>query len=219
MTSMTPKTFWMASCIVGISLAAMGCGGAAYEYDSVVTGTVTIDGNLANTGTVTFHPVKSGRPAMGRIHSDGSYSLRTGQGDLSQVDGGTVKSGEYLVTASITAPPAEGAVTGEGGPPIPGPSLVASKYRQRDTTDLRLTVKPGTQVITLDLEPAEADQESDTTAKASSEDEQASPEGESQTTESAPATSPEDGEPSDQSDTPAESNTQPDGTVPDSQTE
>jgi len=141
--------------ILALWMTVHGCGGPAYEYDSVVTGTVTIDGELANSGTVAFHPVKEGRPAIGRIDSDGSYSLRTGQGDLKQVDGGTVMSGEYLVTANITAPSAEGAVVAEGGPPIPGPSLIASKYAQKSTTDLRFTVKPGPQVIVLNLERAE----------------------------------------------------------------
>jgi hypothetical protein len=137
------------------AIVAVGCGGPAYEYDSVVTGTVTVDGELAKTGTVTFHPVEQGRPAMGRVHSDGSYSLRTGQGDLSQVDGGTIASGEYLVTARIVGPSPEGAATAEGGPPKPGPSLIAAKYRDKETTDLRYTVKPGEQVIVLNLERPE----------------------------------------------------------------
>jgi len=169
------KRSWNACCLVGAVLAtAQGCGGPAYEYDAVVTGTVTIDGELANSGTVAFHPVDKGRLAIGRIHSNGSYSLRTGQGDLSQVDGGTVMCGEYLVTASITAPPVEGAVLVEGGPPIAGPSLIASKYRQKDTTDLRFTVKPGPQVIVLNLDRAEpqppADEDGEVEAAAEAED-------------------------------------------------
>lgn len=149
-------------------LIATGCGGPAYEYDAIVTGTVTIDGDLAKSGTVTFHPAKDGKPAIGRIYPDGSYSLRTGQGDLQQVDGGTVIPGEYLITVSVTAPPAEGAVIAEGGPPVPGPSLVAAKYAQKETTDLRHTVKPGKQVIVLNLEGAEptptAEESPETTA-------------------------------------------------------
>jgi hypothetical protein len=136
-------------------LVAIGCGGPAYEYDAVVTGTVTIDGELAKSGSVAFHPVTQGRPAIGHIRSDGSYALRTGQGDLTKVDGGTVMPGEYAVTVSIKGPPREDALVAEGGPPIPGPSLIASKYAQKATTDLRFTVKPGPQVIVLNLERAE----------------------------------------------------------------
>jgi hypothetical protein len=139
----------------GALVLAPGCYRAAYVYDSVVTGTVTIDGELAKSGTVTFHPVEAGRPAIGRIYSDGSYSLRTGQGDLSKGDGGTIASGEYLVTASITGPAESGAVVSEGGPPKPGPSLIHKKYAQKDTTDLRCSVKPGPQVIVLDLKSGE----------------------------------------------------------------
>jgi hypothetical protein len=155
---------WITRCVLGsVAVFAQGCGGPAYQYDAVVTGTVTIDGDLAKSGTVTFHPVKEGKPAIGRIHPDGSYSLRTGQGDLKKEDGGTVMSGEYLVTVNITGPASESAVVAEGGPPIPGPSLIHSKYSQKSTTDLRYTVEPGPQVIVLNLagpEPAPPAEES-----------------------------------------------------------
>lgn len=134
---------------------AAGCGGPANKYDSVVTGTVTIDGELANSGTVTFHPTNGGKMAIGRIHPDGSFSLRTGQGDLRKVDGGTVEPGEYIVTVSINGPPVEGSQVIEGAPPIPGPSLVAAKYASQATSDLKRTVKEGSQVIILELERAE----------------------------------------------------------------
>lgn len=136
-------------------LAVAGCGGPAYEYDAIVTGTVTVDGELAKSGTVTFHPVKGDKPSIGRIHPDGSYSLRTGQGDLREVDGGTIASGEYIVTASITGPPVEHSKAAEGAPPIPGPSLVAAKYASRDTSDLKYSVKPGKQLINLEIQAAE----------------------------------------------------------------
>lgn len=138
-----------------VLLIAAGCGGAANKYDAVVTGTVTVDGVLAESGIVTFHPVDKGKVAIGRIHTDGSYSLRTGQGDLQEVDGGTVEPGDYIVTVSVTAPPAEGAQIAEGGPPIPGPSLIAAKYSSTQTSDLKRTVKPGPQVMILELEAAE----------------------------------------------------------------
>lgn len=139
---------------LGVMFAA-GCNGPANKYDAVVTGTVTIDGELANNGTVTFHPIDDGKVAVGRIHPDGSYSLRTGQGDLNEVDGGTVVSGDYIVTVSVTGPSEPDARVGEGGPLIPGPSLVAAKYASQDTSDLKRTVKPGPQIFVLELEKAE----------------------------------------------------------------
>lgn len=133
----------------------VGCDGPANEYEAIVTGTVTVDGELANSGIVTFHPVDDGKVAIGRIHPNGSFSLRTGQGDLTDADGGTVVPGEYIVTVSITGPEglAPGAV--EGSPPRPGPSLVAAKYATKETSDLQQTVVAGKQVIVLELEPAE----------------------------------------------------------------
>jgi hypothetical protein len=140
----------------GLCLAvAAGCGGPANEYDAIVTGTVTIDGELADSGVVSFHPTGDGKIAIGHIHPDGSYSLRTGQGDMTKIDGGTVKSGEYIATVAINAPAREGEVVGEGGPPIAGPSLVAAKYASIATSDLKQTVKPGKQIIILELERAE----------------------------------------------------------------
>jgi hypothetical protein len=157
-------------------IVAAGCGGPAHTYDAVVTGTVTINGELAKAGLVTFHPLvdgKDGKVAIGRIHPDGSYSLRTGQGDLRQVDGGTVVPGDYIVTVSITAPPAEGSRIAEGGPSIAGPSLVAAKYGSKETSDLKRTVVAGNQIIVLELEPADptspAEMTGATAAPASSE--------------------------------------------------
>lgn len=141
---------WLTA-LVGL---ATGCGGPAYEYDSVVTGTVTIEGELAPRGTITFHPVaKNGKIAIGRIYPDGSFSLRTGQGDLRESDGGTVVPGEYIVTVVVTGPP-PAPTTPEGGPPGPGPLLVAKRYLSRDTSDLRRTVHPGANVMVFELERA-----------------------------------------------------------------
>jgi hypothetical protein len=136
-------------------IVAAGCGGPANKYDAVVTGTVTVDGELAKSGIVTFHPMADGKAAIGRIHPDGSYSLRTGQGDLREVDGGTVVPGEYIVTVSITGPRVENAEVSSGAPPISGPSLVAAKYASKETSDLKRTVMAGSQVIILDLERAD----------------------------------------------------------------
>jgi hypothetical protein len=144
---------WCAACALSI---LAGCSGAANTYDSVVTGTVTIDGELAKSGTVIFYPVQeAGLVATSQVFSDGSYSLRTGQGDLTNVDGGTVQSGDYLVTVTIAGPSVPGAAEAQGGPPVPGPSLVAEKYALKDTTDLKFTVKPGENVIVLALDAAE----------------------------------------------------------------
>ena len=58
---------------------AIGCGGPANEYDAVVTGTVTIDGELANSGLVTFHPVDDGK-VSDRADSSGWQLFACGPG-------------------------------------------------------------------------------------------------------------------------------------------
>jgi hypothetical protein len=131
-----------------------GCGGPANKYDAVVTGTVTIDGELAPSGTVTFHPVaKDGKIATGRIYPDGSFSLRTGQGDLRDSDGGTVVPGEYIVTIMVAVPP-PAPTSVVGGPPVSGPLLIDKRYVSRDTTDLRATISEGDNIVHFDLERA-----------------------------------------------------------------
>lgn len=144
-------------------VAALGCSGPANQYGATVTGTVVIDGELAESGTVVFHPVEEGIPAIGRIHKDGSYSLRTGQGDLQEADGGTVIPGKYVVTVSITEPSGEDSQIAEQGPLRPGRSLVAAKYSSFETSDLERTIEPGPQVIVLKLtkdDPASVDDSS-----------------------------------------------------------
>ncbi len=84
--------------------------------------------------------------AIGRIYPDGSYSLRTGQGDLREEDGGTVVPGEYIVTVSITGPPVESGR--HPGAPRSGPSLMAAKYATKETSDLKRTVKAGSKSST-----------------------------------------------------------------------
>jgi hypothetical protein len=133
-------------------LAWTGCNRAANTFDATVQGAVTIDGELAPRGTVTFHPIKNGTPSSGPIHEDGSYSIRTGQGDLSNPDGGTIRSGDYVVTVAVTAPPSETEVVAEGGPPSVGARLMADKYAMKETSDLKVKVKAGPNIIDLKLD-------------------------------------------------------------------
>jgi hypothetical protein len=135
-----------------VCLAVLGCQRAANTYDATVQGAVTIDGELAPRGTVTFHPVKAGAPSSGPIHEDGSYSIRTGQGDLSNPDGGTIRSGEYVVTVTVTSPPSAEQVVAEGGPPATGARMMADKYAAKETSDLKVEVKAGPNIINLKLD-------------------------------------------------------------------
>jgi hypothetical protein len=117
-----------------------GCGGGGS-----VSGKVTLDGQPLTSGTVTFHPVGSGPTAIGTIGTDGRYELRIG-------DDRSVPPGDYLVTVEATeAVTSEPSAAPAKGPPPPPRRLTPEKYAEKDTTDLRFTVKSGGNTIDLPL--------------------------------------------------------------------
>jgi hypothetical protein len=192
-------------------LACAGCESATSNYNATVQGTVTIDGDLAPGGTVTFTPVKKGPVAVGAVAADGSYSLRIGQGTSSDPDHNKIPSGEYIATVEISGPPGETAPDNEGGPKPAGPRLMADKYASQDTSDLKKEVTEGLNVIDLKLdgvwanppeEPAEdADEENSEDDDKNAESEGA---GQGEPAEAASADKDSDaGESSDQADAPA----------------
>ncbi|MEN1679154.1 MAG: hypothetical protein AAGJ46_06145 [Planctomycetota bacterium] len=140
--------------VVAAAVAAQttGCGTPSVELGTV-NGTVLIDGELVDSGTVTFSPVVEGPTASGRVRSDGSYALQVGQGDINNPDASRVPAGEYIVTVVVNAPSTE--TLGEGGPPLPGPRITAEKYASADTSDLKRTVEPGANVFAFELQRAE----------------------------------------------------------------
>jgi hypothetical protein len=140
-------------CLIAL-VSFTGCGGPV----SNVQGTVTIDGELAPRGTVVFHPVAGGPTAYGTINKDGSYALRVGQGDLSDPDAGEIEAGEYIVTVVVNMPSQRDETVEESEPPHPGARMTASKYASKDTSDLRATVKAGSNVVPLELEAATAEE-------------------------------------------------------------
>lgn len=70
---------------------ADGCGDSRPRL-APVSGSITYKGNAVEAGTVTFYPVSGGRPAIGRIETDGSYRMSS----FSPGDG--VAPGEYRVS-------------------------------------------------------------------------------------------------------------------------
>jgi hypothetical protein len=136
---------------VVLSICCAGCGS---KMDSTVQGTVTIDGEIANRGTIAFYPAGGGAPAYGNIAKDGSYSLRVGQGNLRDEDASRIHSGEYVVTVVVNMAQQNGATVGEAGPPLPGPRMTADKYSSKESSPLHKTVKPGPNIMSLELEGA-----------------------------------------------------------------
>jgi len=83
--------------VVALSSVVLGCNKSPYDLAPVV-GTVTVDGQPLAAGSIMFAPnaregnVNSGKPAFGRIQSDGSYSLTT------YSDGDGAIAGSHWVT-------------------------------------------------------------------------------------------------------------------------
>lgn len=142
------------ACVRCCVLAAiLGCSESSSDNnDATVQGTITIDGALAPNGTVSFYPVDGGPVAVGSIARDGSFSLRIGQGNARNLDRSGIPSGEYVVTVVATGPSERGAVNDDGGPLPFGPSLIAHKYANRETSELKATVNKGPNVLDFKLD-------------------------------------------------------------------
>ena len=123
-----------------VCLCLSGCG----EPAGSVSGTVTLDGQPLNLGVVTFHPVAGGPAAIGAVTKNGTYEVSIG-GQMS------IPTGEYLVTVDA-AEPVTVEMTGGGPKPPPAPKRITpDKYANKDTTELRVTVKTGSNKIPLEL--------------------------------------------------------------------
>ncbi|TWT75679.1 hypothetical protein Pla123a_31890 [Posidoniimonas polymericola] len=131
-------------------LLASGCNGSP---EASVSGTVLVGGELASSGVVTLYPVGGGATASGRIHRDGSYVVKVGQGNRDNPDASTIPPGEYVVTVVVLrdARPNEDS---ESGPPRPGDRWSAPIYADRESTPLRVTVSSGRQLLPLELDAA-----------------------------------------------------------------
>jgi hypothetical protein len=136
-------------------LTVLGC--SQSSDNATVQGTVTIDGVLASRGTVSFHPVSEGPVAVGQIHKDGSYALRTGAGNTVDPDAAKVAAGEYVVTVMVMGDSPDTQPKDDGSPPVAGPRLTAVKYANKQTSGLKFNVKPGRNVFALELDGAAND--------------------------------------------------------------
>jgi len=134
--------------LVGVA----GCDSQA-NRSAIVQGAVTVDGELAKSGSIVFHPVSEDAPtAYGSIRSDGTYSLRVGQGNQQDPDKSKIIPGEYVATVMIRGPSIPNEELGPGAPPKGGPRLSAGKYSNKETSGLSYSIKPGLNVINIPVE-------------------------------------------------------------------
>ena len=121
-----------------VGLFAFGCS----SDDASVSGIATLDDAPLKAGTVTFHPVSGGPAAIGEIDSDGRYKVNVG-------DGKRLPPGEYVVTVLSNEPPKIPADPATA--PMPGKRITPEKYSDVAKSDLKVTVKTGSNSIDLKL--------------------------------------------------------------------
>jgi len=137
------------SLVLSCLLPYAGCG-KGRPATMQVSGRVTYQGQPVPEGSIMFHPEK-GRPALGSIGPDGSYTLTT----FDQGDGAA--PGKYRVTidaraAAANAPRSFQEELGGNSPTSIGVKWLApEKYSRLETSNLTAEVKPGQNVINFDL--------------------------------------------------------------------
>jgi hypothetical protein len=124
------SAFWPA--VLAGSLLA-GCS----SRDASVRGAVTLDGRPLPAGEVIFHPAGEGRTGYAAVEPDGSYVVFTGERE-------GLPPGDYIVTVMRTSDPAD---TADSVPLL----LTPARYADVKRSDLRYTVKPGSNRINLEL--------------------------------------------------------------------
>lgn len=124
-----------------VLLVGIGSFGCSSDMASV-SGLVTLDDKPLNTGSVAFHPVNGGPAATGTIDGDGHYSLVVGAGER-------LPPGDYIATVVATEPPKEPA--NPSSAPAPGKPITPVKYGDVAKSDLKVTVKTGSNSLDLKL--------------------------------------------------------------------
>jgi len=136
-----PRTLLLFT-LLAIALACTGC---ENTLPATVSGTVTIDGEEVTgnvAGDVMFHPDGGGAMAMAPLQSDGTFAITTGSTK-------GLEPGLYNVTVTVveTEPEPPG---GYQNAPAQKP-LSASKYSDRDKSELTADVKPGENEFNFDV--------------------------------------------------------------------
>jgi hypothetical protein len=108
-----------------------------------VSGKVTYNGKPVPKGTISFVPVSgNGRNAVGELGPDGSYKLQT------ETTGDGAELGDYTVTVSAHD---EEVLQYIPKTPLPPKLLAPAKYENPKTSDLKATVKKGSNSFPFEL--------------------------------------------------------------------
>lgn len=130
-----------------VMILMMGCGASGAR----VSGRVTLDGAMLESGAVQFHPVAGGPAAYGSIGPGGRFTLAVGSGR------GPVPTGRYIATVVAV-------IERTAGPDAAAPEAIPlpitpPRYGDVKTSGLEFEFSPGGNDISLDLEsePAAGD--------------------------------------------------------------
>ncbi len=140
--SMFQRSIYMNLSAVVVTGLALGCGGASEAPASLslnpVKGKVVLDdGKPLTTGRVVFVSSTMGISPNGKIGTDGSYTLSSGE----QGDG--APAGEYKVRIEHDLGPGTSAAKPKAGAKLPFPLA----YSDEDSSGLKVTVKSGENTI------------------------------------------------------------------------
>jgi hypothetical protein len=144
---------WAVILALGLPLVlgqVIGCG----RHPAKLSGAVTLDGKPLPTGMISLSPARSGPSAYGEITPDGRFELKTGSEK-------GLEPGEYVVTVAANAVGPDEPVPESGGPPPIRPLITPPKYADVSTSPLRITVKPGSQKLDIELSTEAAEAESE----------------------------------------------------------
>jgi hypothetical protein len=118
----------------------VGCSGG--DFESSVSGTVTLDGKAIGPGFLVFAPIAGDtNPANGAIQTDGSYELKT-------ANTAGLRAGRYKVSVTVLdqpdVPPGERSY-------VVAKSRIPEKYNDLNTSGLEFAVEPGSNTIDIPL--------------------------------------------------------------------
>ena len=144
---MRNTSFLRVGVTAGIFIVAFGMAGCGANGPklSPVSGRVTFQGKPVAAGMVRFSNPSAGVDIMANLQPDGTYSVRMAKGS-------GLPEGTYAV--AVEPPRVDAPVGAMTLPPAPNRPDIPTKYRQPSTSGLTLTVKSGSNVFDVEMQPA-----------------------------------------------------------------